>query len=113
MDARMTRYLMRNPRDLMNFHLMGRLPQITRINSPLISLIESIPRSEWERYRNIKLTRKLGYITGLQFNNLWHLYRWLKPHNYRIGSESIVSENCHIKGLTRSISLVIFIEHCS
>ena len=71
----------RNPKAMMDFHLMRKIPTEKPCPStPLRQLIESIPTIFWGHFNGVKLSPSLGFNSSLQFNNLHQLAAWL-GHN--------------------------------
>jgi hypothetical protein len=71
----------RNPKAMMDFQLMRKIPTEKKCPStPLRQLIESIPTMFWEHINGVTLSPSLGFNTSLQFNNLHQLAAWL-GHN--------------------------------
>lgn len=92
-SSEINRYLMRNPMEAaLVARGLKRPPQATRVTSPLIELLESIPPRERLGIRRITLGPKLGYAGAVVFENGEQLLRWLKPKEYLIGTESTPAE---------------------
>lgn len=97
MHPKQMRHLMRRPQAFMRHQMTGQLPRMIRPQSPLITLLESMRHHERLRYRGIRLSPELGYLTGQQFHNAEQLLRWLKPSDQMIEGEPWPAENFRIK----------------
>ena len=73
-------FLLKSPRAMMEYHVLGRLPRGKRPDSPLIRLLETLTPRERIAIEGIRISN-LGYSTGHEFRNAEQLYRWLKPAN--------------------------------
>lgn len=77
-SKRQMNFMCRRPQALLKYQLTGRTPRETKSPEiPLRTLIESIPRSERQRYRNINICPELGLNLKTSFHSLMHLWLWL------------------------------------
>ena len=111
-DSVMSKYdqqiklMMRKPHLMLDFQMTGRLPEMIKLDSPLIRYLESLERSERDKLRHIRLHPKLGYNTSFVFNNYYQLMNWLKPSEYI--HVSCPSESYRIKNFNTVITTEIF-----
>lgn len=87
---RQMKYISRNSKVMLQFQLTGRAPnERLAPSTPLRALIESIPRSEWCRYRDIHLSPELGFNANFTFSSLYQLWYWLGGNRYLIGNQRL------------------------
>lgn len=105
MDPRIARQLMRSPRQMIQYQTTGRLPRQTRLDSPLIRLLERYTPHQRLRIRGVRLSPSLGYRCGHQFHNAEQLLRWLQPHETHIeGEPAPASESFRDKRFNAELS---------
>lgn len=76
------RVLMRNPSHQFRYYATGQLPEVTKLDSPLIQLLESIPPMKRGHIVGVTLSSDLGYHCNLKFHTASDLLHWLKPDEY-------------------------------
>ena len=104
MDARTVHYLARNPRALLNYQRTGKLPDMRVPTSPLITLIDTIPRRYHGLIRNVTIGPTLGYSRRWHHVTLAHALRWLRPDS-PTPIDSVASERFRIKGYQKSLTI--------
>lgn len=97
MNSRAMRKLATNPNLMARFAATGRLPQEVRVTSPLIELLEGIHARDRDRMRGVRLGRKLGYLSSVQFTTAQALLKWLKPFETALANENWPAEVCRDK----------------
>jgi len=105
--------LARNPRAHLRFQLEGRLPEVVKPSSPLISLLEAIPPRLRLEIIGVKVDPSLGYIGGGLFHNAEQLLRWLKPSNEMLARRSWPAESRRDKRFSKKLTLEDLKPHCS
>ena len=99
---RQIQLMLRSPKALLDFKTTGRLPTINVPSGPLITLIESIPRSSWGRITSVVVGPQLGYQGSHRFHNLAQAMNWLKPSQV---SASYPSESFRLKRFTTRLTI--------
>ncbi|KZX58055.1 hypothetical protein A3709_20805 [Halioglobus sp. HI00S01] len=110
MDGKMSRYLARNPRALMQYQATRRLPRLADPKSPLIDLLAQISAADRTRVIGVRVGPDLGYRSGAQFQTAAQLWNWLKPHG---DHESVASESHQDRRFQGPVTFEVFWEHCS
>lgn len=113
-EAAEMKALIRSPKALMDYQLLGKRPKAVQPHSPLITYLESkSPRARLEM-RNVRLSPKLGYASGAAFANAEQLLRYLKPNQWVVGSWP--AESYRIKSFYQRIDDALFqsvqAQHC-
>lgn len=99
---RQIQLMLRSPKALVDFKTTDRLPAVHVPAGPLITLIESIPRSSWGRITRVVVGPQLGYQGSHRFHNLAQAMNWLKPPQ---DSVSHPSESFRLKRFTTRLTI--------
>lgn len=99
---RQIQLMLRSPKALLDFKTTGRLPTINVPSGPLITLIESIPRSSWGHITSVVVGPKLGYQGSHRFHNLAQAMNWLKPSQVSVSQPS---ESFRLKRFTTRLTI--------
>lgn len=107
------KYLMRSSKAMMRYQMTGSYSRASKPEStPLRDLIESIPRSDWKLYKNVKLSHKLGFRASIRFDSLYQLYRWLGGDTEVVGNRRLPYQDYIIRGVN-NITHDELEKHCS
>lgn len=97
-------------KELMDFHLQGKMPRReTAPVTPLLELIQNIPRSYWSLLGAVKLSPRLGMNSSAQFHSIHQLATWL-------GDGQHGTNHPYLSYWDRSVACVkldCLLEHCS
>lgn len=105
-ESTQIRHLLKSPKAQMDFAIRRKLPNTVKPTSPLITYLEAIPPRKRIEIKNVRLSPKLGYLSGAQFPNAQALLSYLKPSGYMIGSWP--AESARIKQFSRPITDELF-----
>lgn len=107
------RQLATNPAAMTRFRMTGELPRTVTPSSPLIDLLEAIPPQIRLQMRGVKLSPKLGYLSGAHFHNAEQLLKWLKPDREMLESQSWPAESQRDKRFRQRLTLEDLKAHCA
>jgi len=100
------RRLATDPVAHMRFAVTGRLPEIVRPQSPLITLLERLSPQDRSTIVGVLVTPDLGYIApGLRMNNAEQLLRWIKPSPEQFVDRPTPAESRRIKAFNGPLYL--------
>lgn len=113
MNSKQAQRLARDPRAMMRFQATGKPPEMVRLDSPLIQLLEKIPRRYRHCFVGIKLGPELGYARSLEFRDADQLLRWIKPAPEVFADRPGPGEQARLKHFHQPITLDAFERHCT
>lgn len=92
-----------NPSAMSRYRLTGRLPEGLKPESPLITLLESIPSRDLLAIRGVVVDERLGYKGSRTFNTAGEALRWVKPSQVVFGS--FPAESWRLKSFRPPLSM--------
>lgn len=107
------RQLATSPSAMARFRMTGELPRTVTPSSPLIDLLEAIPPQVRLQMRGVRLSPRLGYLSGVQFHNAEQLMKWLKPDRQMLANQSWPAESQRDKRFRKTLALEDLKAHCA
>jgi hypothetical protein len=101
-DNKTLQHMIRHPHKMIDFHLSGRTPALADPQSPLITLLLSIPPAERRLITAVKVGQALGYTSQNTFQNVSQALNWLKPS---YSAESYPSQSHQNKRFTTPLTI--------
>jgi hypothetical protein len=90
MNNQQIRAITRNPKAMMDFQILGKLPPLEdSLSTPLRELILTIPVGHWDKYKGITVDKHLGFNGQLTFHSTFQLMRWLGYQQKIVGNQSL------------------------
>lgn len=113
MDSKIAKRITTNPKAMMDFHLMGKVPSLKSSNkTPLWILLSKISPRDRLRIMSIRLSPKLGYNSSATFGNAEQLFRWLGGNEKHGDWEHRPCDSCSINSFRGNISVEVLFQHC-
>jgi hypothetical protein len=100
------KYMMRNPKSLMEHQMTGRLPSVRKpTRTPLWTLLDSMTPRQRIDIKGVVLSPKLGYQCNIQFGSAEQLFDYLGGHTEIVGNSRLPSEERIMAGFNKKLQI--------